>query len=103
MEGEWYSGEDAKVYVNLAAENFDMDVDTWKVDIYAEKKKLATFDRSSCARDDDGKYYIPLRAELLRPGDIYAVATVEIPDEDFESGVQRLVAKQKIGTYKKVA
>ena len=99
---EWYSGEDAKFYVNLAAENFDMDVNTWNVDIYSEKKKLATYNRSNCARDDQGKYYIPLVADLLKPGVIYAVATAEIPDEDFESGVQRIVAKKKIGEYKKV-
>jgi len=103
MEGSWYQGSDIKTQVTLTAAGFDMDLDEWSIHVYLNGKKVHTYPKHNCRRDDDGKWYCCISRDYLKKsGSLMLVGEAGIQDTDFEDGLRHETDVAKIGTYKKV-
>ena len=100
---EWYLGSDIKVQVLLEAQGFDMDLHDWAIAVYLNGKKVHTYPKSSCARDDQGNWFCCISAEHLKKSGVLVLAGLaDVVDEDFDGGIRHEVDRVKIGTYKAI-
>lgn len=93
----WYLGTDLKFLVEMTAQGFSMDNNDWEVSVMCGTKTVSTFGKQDCIRDDDGNWYVCIKATLLKKGDLTLVAHALVPDTDFEDDIRNEVDKEKVG------
>lgn len=96
-----YLGTDLKIKVALRCEGFSMLTDNFIVVIKCGKAAFP-YEKSSSAwvRDDNNNYYLCLPTENLS-GLVSMVATLHVPDDDFNGGIRREVLKQDMFNIKR--
>lgn len=102
MSNEYaFEGTDLKILVELTATDFDMDQDDWRVGIKCRNKIIKVIPKEEAIRGDDG-WFVTVKAEEMKPGDIEVVGYADIPDEDFDTNIRREVEKDSLLRYEKV-
>ena len=95
-------GTDLKIKVDLRCEGFDMDTDDFSVTVRSGSSS-ATYDSDDPAwvqDDTTGDWYLCLPTTGMK-GLVTRIATLNVPDEDFESGVRKEVVKKDLFTVRK--
>lgn len=102
MADQFYMGTDLKVLVEMEAPGFSMADDDWEVSLKSGSKVLVTFTKDQCAVDEDGKYYICVRSDVLRRGSIDIVFHAHVPDDDWDDGIRNETDKQNFAKILKI-
>lgn len=101
MEDRIYMGTEAKVVLTPVAEGFDPDENEWWVDVrYGSGNKLfKTYTKSDMVKSD-GMWCIIVDT-LTMSGDVRAIITAEIPDDDCDDGLRREVTVVRLFNVKR--
>lgn len=100
IEEGYYEGSDLKFQIEVTATGFDQNTDPYNIDFYCGDSKI------SFTQDDvisnDGKFYLPVPTDGLKPGMMKIVVTAFVPDSDFESGYRKEIAVRNLKYLKKL-
>jgi len=102
MADSIYLGTDLKVLIEMEAPGFSMEDDDWEVLLKSGGKTLKTFPKDECIEDEEGKFYICVRATDLKTGTIDIVFHALVPDEDWDDGIRNEVDKKVLAQIIKV-
>ena len=95
--GKDYIGTELKYMVAITAPGFDMERDDFTITAKCGNKK-AVYKKSDMIIDEDRNYYVLIDTSIFKPGDLYAITEVEVPDSDFEDGKRTEVDRIKLTT-----
>ena len=81
-------GVGMKYSIDLAAMGFDMDSDTWRIELKGASGTSTVIDKSACIVDDKGVWYFVFDSAALGPGLIRIRVVATIVDYDFPDGTR---------------
>ena len=87
MEDRADYGTELKYAVNITAKGFDINEDSFEIDLYCGPKKLH-FDKADLRVGSDNQYYLCFNSKDIGPGIVTAVITAHVPDTDFNDNVR---------------
>lgn len=102
MDNNWYAGTDLKFLVEMSSTGFNMDSDDWSVSVKIANKVVSEIHKSECVRESDGKWYVYINADILKPGSLSLVAHIRVPDANFEDGYRDEYEERMVGSIKKL-
>ena len=101
-QGQQYSGTDLKILIEMEAPDFSMADDDWEVQLKSGTKVLKTYSKADSITDNQGNYYILVRATDLRAGKIDIVFHALVPDDDWDDGIRNETDKQALTRVVKI-
>lgn len=91
--GEYgWLGTKFKYAINITAPGFSMEDDDFTVEI-KRGSKSRVFQKDDLVEDEQGNYYVCFDSKEFGPGQISAVITAHVPDDDFDDGIRDEVFK----------
>ena len=103
MDNNWYAGTDLKFLVEMSSTGFNMDTDDWSISVKNANKVVLEIPKSQCVREAaEGKWYVHINADILKPGTLSLVAHIRVPDVNFEDGYRDEYEERSVGTIKKI-
>lgn len=94
-----YLGTELKFLVEIEAEDFDMDLDDFEVEIIRGSKTLH-FGKEDMFKDDENNWYVCFDTQDLKTGKISARIIAYVPDADFPDGTRTEVQRLDLITVK---
>lgn len=82
-----YLGTELKFKLDIVATGFSMTHDDFSV-VVTNGSRSVTINKSDCAHDTQGNYYIMFDSNDLGPGTVKAIITAHVPDTDFPDDVR---------------
>ena len=98
-----WKGEDLKLKIELKAEGFDIDRDSYKL-VLKRGSTTVDIENEEIAKDGED-HFLCLKAnrlEQLGVGDVYLVAYAYVPDEHFQDGIRTEIDKQLLTKIVKI-
>lgn len=101
MTSEFFIGTDLKFRFEIEAEGFDIKSDKYSL-VLRQGCSTMKVAAENIIDDGDGNYYLLVDTRSLKDGLLELIVTVDIPDEDFKSGVRQEIAKVRLCIIKKL-
>lgn len=87
-----YVGTELKFAFTITASGFDIDDDDFEILVKGQRRSIR-IPKDECFMDENDQWYFTFDTAQLGPGMVYAIITAYVPDEDFDDGVRKEVAK----------
>lgn len=96
-----YIGTEFKFVLDIQADGFSMETDDFNVVLKRGGKSLK-LEKEDLVEDEHGVFYVCFDSAELGKGNIVAIITAYVPDDDFEDGFRTEVMKIDLITVKAV-
>lgn len=85
-----YIGTDLKYKLDITASGFDAAVDGYSADVYLDGVEVQN---CRIVTNSAGESFLCIPTASLTPGVLTLKVTVRVPDDDFQGGIRKIVAK----------